>query len=56
MEQAEVIQKQENEHVPGVEEGEARQNIRGLNLAVVKLTTVLVTIIIIIIIIIYLFI
>jgi flagellar hook assembly protein FlgD len=35
------IQNHENEHVRGIEQGEARH--RGLNLAVVKLTTVQVT-------------
>jgi hypothetical protein len=42
--QAEVIQNHENEHVRGIGQGEARhKNIRGLNLTVVKLTTVQVT-------------
>jgi hypothetical protein len=45
-EQAEVIQNHENEHVCSIGRDEARpdtENIRGLNLAVVKLMTVQVT-------------
>jgi hypothetical protein len=42
--QAEVIQNHENKHVCGIGQGEAKhKNIRGLNLAVVKLMTVQVT-------------
>jgi hypothetical protein len=44
MQQTEVIQNHENEHVRGIGEGAVRRrNIRGLNLAVVKLTPVQVT-------------
>jgi hypothetical protein len=43
--QAEVIQNHENEHVRGIGQGKRDiENIRGLNLAVVKVTTVQVTI------------
>jgi hypothetical protein len=42
--QAEVIQNHENEHVRSLGQGEARhRDVRGLNLAAVKLTTVQVT-------------
>jgi hypothetical protein len=41
MRQAEVIQNHENEHVRGIGQGE--ENVRGLNLAVVKLTIIQVT-------------
>jgi hypothetical protein len=42
--QAEVQQNHENEHVRSIEQGEPGiENIKGLNLAVVKLTTVQVT-------------
>jgi hypothetical protein len=42
--QAEVVQNQENEHVRSIGQGEAdTENIIGLDLAVVKLTTVQVT-------------
>jgi hypothetical protein len=42
--EAEVIQSHENEHIRGIGQGKARiENIRVLNLAVVKLTTVEVT-------------
>jgi hypothetical protein len=42
--QAEAIENHENEHVRGIGQGEARhENIRGLNLAVVKPTTFQVT-------------
>jgi hypothetical protein len=40
MQQAEIIQNHENDHVRGIKEGEARQKmLRGLNMGVVKLTT-----------------
>jgi hypothetical protein len=41
--QAKVIQNHENEHIRSIGQGEAINNIRGLNLAAVKLTTVQVT-------------